>query len=120
MHGHRTGSKNVTVGEKGVVKRIGSIQFLGRGARRHTEHFLVLGVVFVIRSYQAIIRPFLIGTCKFCPTCSEYGIEALRVHGLWRGATLTLRRVLRCHPFSAGGIDPVPEPVARGRRQTTE
>ena len=93
---------------------------LARSTGRHAEHLLVLGAVFVIRCYQAIIRPFLIGTCKFCPTCSEYGIEALQVHGSWRGTMLTLRRVLRCHPFSAGGIDPVPEPLPPGRGQAAE
>jgi len=55
-----------------------------------------------------MIRPHLIGTCKFCPTCSEYAIEALRTHGLLRGIALAFWRILRCHPFSAGGLDPVP------------
>jgi len=64
--------------------------------------------VLLIRGYQGMIRPFLIGTCKFCPTCSEYAIEALRRHGLLRGSWLALRRVLRCRPFTPGGYDPVP------------
>ena len=66
------------------------------------------GAVLLIRGYQACIRPHLIGQCKYCPTCSEYGIEAIRTHGLLRGGWLTLRRLLRCHPFAQGGIDPVP------------
>ena len=70
----------------------------------------VLVPVFLIRCYQAMIRPFLIGSCKFQPTCSEYGIEAFQVHGVCRGVVLTIRRVLRCHPFGPGGIDPVPAP----------
>ena len=57
-----------------------------------------------------MIRPLLIGSCKFCPTCSEYAIEALRIHGLWRGSWLAIRRICRCHPFGPGGIDPVPDP----------
>ena len=65
-------------------------------------------LVFIIRGYQAMLRPLLIGSCKFCPTCSEYALEALRVHGLGRGLILSLRRLCRCHPFSPGGIDPVP------------
>lgn len=65
-------------------------------------------VVFIIRCYQGLVRPHLVGSCKFCPTCSEYAIEALHAHGLRRGLTLALARLARCHPFSRGGIDPVP------------
>lgn len=64
-------------------------------------------LVFGIRFYQAMIRPLLIGSCKFCPTCSEYAVEALQVHGPWRGSLMALRRIARCHPFTRGGIDPV-------------
>lgn len=64
--------------------------------------------VALIRAYQCMIRPFLIGSCKFHPTCSEYAIESLQVHGLFRGLRLAFLRVVRCHPFSPGRIDPVP------------
>ncbi len=64
--------------------------------------------VFAIRMYQVLLRPFLIGQCKFYPTCSEYSVEALSTHGPWRGGLLSVGRICRCHPFSAGGIDPVP------------
>lgn len=64
--------------------------------------------IALIRAYQCMIRPHLIGTCKFCPTCSEYAIEALQTHGLFRGARLALGRLIRCHPFTPGRIDPVP------------
>lgn len=76
-----------------------------------TPSRLVAVPVGLIRCYQAVVRPLLIGTCKFCPSCSEYAIEALRTHGLARGTWLAARRVARCHPFSAGGIDPVPPPA---------
>jgi len=66
--------------------------------------------IAVIRAYQGLIRPLLMGTCKFCPSCSEYAVEALRTHGLIRGGGLGLRRLIRCHPFSPGGLDPVPSP----------
>ena len=66
-------------------------------------------MVFLIRLYQFAIRPFLAGSCKFVPTCSEYGIEALHRHGLRRGFVLAARRIARCHPFGRGGIDPVPD-----------
>lgn len=70
-------------------------------------------LIFLIRSFQAVIRPWLIGTCKFCPSCSEYTIEALQTHGLWRGIRMGANRIFRCHPFSPGGIDPVPSPLKR-------
>lgn len=69
--------------------------------------------VAAVLMYQTMIRPFLIGTCKYCPSCSAYAIEALLRFGFVRGAGLTLRRLIRCHPLAAGGLDPVPEvPVA--------
>ncbi len=66
-------------------------------------------LVAAVRFYQATLGTFLGGHCRFMPTCSEYAIEALRVHGAWRGLWLTARRLLRCHPLGGGGWDPVPE-----------
>ncbi len=60
-------------------------------------------LILLVRGYQVGLRPLLIGSCKFYPTCSEYFIEAVRKHGPFRGGLLGLRR-----PFSPGGIDPVP------------
>jgi len=48
------------------------------------------------------------GGCKFLPTCSEYAAQAITIHGPWRGSALAVWRLLRCHPFSPGGLDPVP------------
>jgi putative membrane protein insertion efficiency factor len=76
--------------------------------RRRVTAWPLLCAVFCIRCYQAFIRPHLLGGCRFHPTCSEFGIEALSTHGLFRGGGLTLRRLLRCHPFAKGGFDPVP------------
>ncbi len=64
--------------------------------------------VLLIRCYQAGLRPFLIGSCKFHPTCSEYAVQAIMRHGVGRGAWLGFRRLCRCHPIGPGGIDPVP------------
>jgi len=64
--------------------------------------------IFAIRVYQHYIRPHLFGNCKFTPTCSHYGIGCLERYGLLRGGWLTLRRLVRCHPFAKGGHDPVP------------
>ncbi|MCP4247059.1 MAG: membrane protein insertion efficiency factor YidD [bacterium] len=80
----------------------------------HAGRLVFLGVA-MIRSYQACLRPLMIGTCKFCPSCSDYAIEALQRHGLRSGVGLAVRRLIRCHPFSPGGIDPVPACNHRNR-----
>jgi putative membrane protein insertion efficiency factor len=61
-----------------------------------------------IRFYQIAISPMFPGSCRFEPSCSQYGLEAIRRHGALRGAWLTVRRIGRCHPFGASGWDPVP------------
>lgn len=66
-------------------------------------------LIFLIRLYQRGISRFLPPRCRFHPSCSRYGIEAIGRHGPLRGSYLTFRRVLRCHPLNPGGIDPVPE-----------
>ncbi|MFF5205230.1 membrane protein insertion efficiency factor YidD [Streptosporangium sp. NPDC000396] len=61
-----------------------------------------------IRFYRAYVSPLLGPRCRFHPSCSAYGLEAIAVHGALRGIWLTVRRVGRCHPFHPGGFDPVP------------
>ena len=61
-----------------------------------------------VRIYRVLVSPLLGPSCRFAPSCSRYAEEAIRSHGLARGAWLALRRVLRCHPRSPGGYDPVP------------
>lgn len=68
-----------------------------------------------IRFYQAALRPMNPWGCKHYPSCSNYALEAIELHGVRRGAGLALRRLLRCQPLLAGGYDPVPQPAA-GRR----
>lgn len=63
----------------------------------------------LIRGYQLTLSPWIGRHCRFMPTCSAYADEAIAIHGLRRGSLLTLRRLGRCHPFHAGGYDPVPE-----------
>ena len=63
----------------------------------------------LIGFYRAFISPLLGPRCRFTPTCSSYGLEAIQRHGPWRGGWLTLKRVLRCHPFTPCGCDPVPD-----------
>ena len=62
----------------------------------------------LVRLYQILVSPWLGMHCRYAPTCSAYAIEALRVHGVLRGGMLALARIGRCHPFHAGGYDPVP------------
>jgi len=65
-------------------------------------------LVLPIRVYRRLISPLLRPRCRFHPTCSEYAIEAIEKHGVFRGGWLALRRIARCHPFHPGGHDPVP------------
>ena len=62
----------------------------------------------MVRLYQYILSPLLPGSCRFTPSCSEYGVQALRKHGALRGGWLTLKRFLSCHPWGRHGYDPVP------------
>lgn len=64
--------------------------------------------VGIVRGYQLFARPVLPAACRFAPSCSEYACEVLRSHGVFPGALLAVRRVGRCHPWSAGGYDPPP------------
>ena len=64
--------------------------------------------VVLIRTYRAALSPLLGPSCRFVPSCSHYGEEAIVQHGLLRGGALTAWRILRCHPFVRGGYDPVP------------
>lgn len=65
-------------------------------------------LILIVRFYQVAISPMLPAACRFTPTCSQYAIEALRLHGPLRGSWLALRRILRCHPWGGSGYDPVP------------
>lgn len=65
-------------------------------------------LVWLLRGYQLLVSPMLGQKCRFYPTCSNYAIEALKVHGAARGSWLALRRVCRCHPWNEGGVDFVP------------
>lgn len=65
-------------------------------------------LVFLLRVYQYALSPMLGRSCRFHPTCSQYGIEAVQKYGALRGGWLTLKRIGRCHPWNPGGFDPVP------------
>lgn len=65
--------------------------------------------LFIISLYRKIVSPFFGPKCRFIPTCSEYGYEAISRHGPWKGGWLTIKRVSKCHPFTPCGCDPVPD-----------
>ncbi|MBC7614495.1 MAG: membrane protein insertion efficiency factor YidD [Pedobacter sp.] len=67
--------------------------------------WLFLGI---IRLYQLLLSPLLGASCRFTPTCSQYGIEAIKKHGPFKGGWLTLKRIGNCHPWGKHGHDPVP------------
>jgi putative membrane protein insertion efficiency factor len=67
----------------------------------------------LIKAYKYFISPLLGPSCRFYPSCSSYGLEAIQLHGAAKGSYLTLRRLLKCHPFHEGGIDPVPEKLSK-------
>ena len=69
-------------------------------------------LVLLVRVYQWTLRPFIGAQCRFEPSCSHYAIEALRGHGAVRGTWFSVRRVLRCNPWTPGGFDPVPPPTS--------
>ena len=65
-------------------------------------------MVALVKLYQYILSPLLPGVCRYTPSCSEYGLQALRKHGPGLGGWLTLKRILSCHPWGGHGYDPVP------------
>lgn len=81
-----------------------------RAAGRWAAEVLILP----IRLYQKFVSPLLGNRCRFAPSCSQYAMEALRVHGVFRGTALAVWRILRCNPFGRSGYDPVPPRKTRG------
>jgi putative membrane protein insertion efficiency factor len=65
-------------------------------------------LIWLVKGYRLLLSPWLGSSCRFEPTCSRYALEALERHGAAIGSYLTLRRLLRCHPWCEGGCDPVP------------
>jgi len=79
-----------------------------RNAAGAVSRAIVWVLVLLVRGYQKMISPLIGPHCRFAPTCSQYTVEALTRHGVVRGLGLAAWRVLRCHPFAEGGLDPVP------------
>lgn len=84
-----------------------------RRAAALLELLVLQALLFPIRLYRRLLSPLLPPACRFHPSCSQYALDALTTHGPVRGAWLAARRLLRCHPFHPGGLDPVPPAVSR-------
>jgi hypothetical protein len=80
---------------------------MGRLERSHSGALAVAFCLLLVRGYQRCISPFFPPCCRYVPTCSEYAAQAIARHGPVRGMWMALLRILRCHPFAAGGYDPV-------------
>ncbi|RWW92116.1 membrane protein insertion efficiency factor YidD [Flavobacterium cerinum] len=65
--------------------------------------------ILLVRFYQVAISPVLPSACRYSPTCSQYTIEALQIHGLFKGSWLSIKRIVSCNPWGGQGYDPVPE-----------
>lgn len=73
-----------------------------------TRGLMAILLVGFIKAYQITLSRMLGSQCRFHPSCSVYALEAIEVHGPWRGTVMAIGRVLRCHTFHPGGLDPVP------------
>jgi putative membrane protein insertion efficiency factor len=70
---------------------------------------LAAPIILIIKLYQFIVSPLLGSNCRYQPTCSEYGVQALREWGIFYGLFLAIKRIFRCHPWGDSGYDPVPK-----------
>ncbi len=72
------------------------------------KKILGLFFVFIIRIYQYVVSPYFPASCRYTPTCSAFGVEAIKKHGAFKGGWLTLKRITSCNPWGGSGYDPVP------------
>lgn len=96
------------IGSANTAFRAGSWKVRGRSVASWIA-------LFLLRCYIVFLSPFFGGACKFYPSCSNYAWEAVSRHGARRGTLLALKRLLRCHPFTKGGVDLVPEELEAAR-----
>ena len=74
--------------------------------------------MFLIRTYQLTLSPrFSHGACRYTPTCSQYALEAVEIHGVFKGSWLAFLRIMRCNPFFKGVYDPVPPKKEKGKKE---
>ncbi len=112
--GHRDSS--ATLGRASAFRSSGG--GIGAPASEYRSEIVAAGelsrtarvLLFCVRVYQTFFSALMPSACKFYPSCSQYATDALRLHGARRGSWLALRRLSRCHPFTRGGVDLVPDP----------
>jgi len=75
------------------------------------KRIIIAPFIFLVRFYQVIISPLTPSACRYQPTCSHYTLESLKIHGLFKGGWLALKRIGRCHPWGGSGYDPVPKQI---------
>lgn len=76
---------------------------------------IIRALIAAIKMYQRLISPIFGSNCRFYPTCSAYSIEALQAYGAFRGSLMSIGRILRCGPWSSGGLDPVPSDLTHSK-----
>jgi putative membrane protein insertion efficiency factor len=108
----RIGAKQASAPQAGT-QEVGVAQFGTAGVKAINAGAVQVGVG-AVRVYQWTLRPFIGSHCRFWPSCSEYAVEALRVHGAARGTAMAAKRILRCNPWHEGGVDPVPRREGNG------
>ena len=95
------------------VTKLFELRLLGRSAMAAIRLLVTQATaslfIALIGFYRRFISPMIGPRCRFTPTCSAYGLEAIQKHGPWKGGWLTVKRLLRCHPFTPCGCDPVPD-----------
>ncbi|MFY9691384.1 MAG: membrane protein insertion efficiency factor YidD [Candidatus Acidiferrales bacterium] len=89
-------------------------------AQRSAKSLGAWALLALLRLYMLLLAPFTGGACKFYPSCSNYAYEAVSRHGARRGSVLTIKRLLRCRPFTQGGFDPVPEELEGPKSSTND
>lgn len=77
---------------------------------------LAMPFVWLVRFYQVAISPYTPASCRYSPTCSSYTLEALKVHGVFKGGWLAIKRIGSCHPWGGSGFDPVPKPKKKSEK----
>jgi len=80
------------------------------------KRILIFPFLMLIRLYQIAISPYTPASCRYAPTCSHYAVEALKVHGLFKGGWLAVKRISKCHPWGGSGYDPVPEKEGKNKK----
>ncbi len=81
---------------------------------KNIGHKIVIApLLFLIRIYQVTISPYTPSACRYQPTCSHYAVDALKKHGLLKGAVLAAKRIASCHPWGGSGYDPVPDKIEK-------